>query len=233
MLFDVCIYIQLDAILTAKDTKNFIGVIREEQDTTFMKDNPGGQSRGNKKIPLTEREYAELVRSNVSQMLAVANRILNDEFLAEDAVQSAFGIVYEKYETFQGRANITTWIHRITVNQSLMILRQKKQLNESPIDDLLPEFDKSGCRIESQQDEVFDPEIALQKQQSRDVMFSMIEKLPTQYRLVLVLRDIEEMTIDEVAVALEISVANVKIRLHRARSALKQLLEPYFKRGVL
>lgn len=79
---------------------------------------------------LSDGEFEVLVRANIAQMLAVANRILKDDSLAEDAVQQAFGKVHEKYDTFENRSNISTWIHRITVNEALMILRRTKRLNE-------------------------------------------------------------------------------------------------------
>ena len=173
------------------------------------------------------------MRTNIARMMAVAIRILKDISLAEDAVQQAFGKVHEKYDTFEGRADLATWIHRITVNEALMILRRTRRLNETSIDDLLPEFDQSGCRIATTPGDASTPEQELQSRQTRNVVKAMIDKLPTQYRIVLVLRDIEDMTTDEVAVALDISVANVKTRLHRARSALKRLLEPYVDGGVL
>ena len=182
---------------------------------------------------LSENEFETLVRSNISQMLLVANRILKDKSLAEDAVQLAFSKVHERYDTFENRSDIATWVHRIVVNEALMILRQKKRLNEGSIDELLPEFDQSGCRIDTWLAETKSPENKLQDQQSRDVVTTTINKLPTQYRIVLILRDIEEMTTEETANALDISTANVKTRLHRARSALKHLLAPYLERGQL
>lgn len=183
--------------------------------------------------PLSSVEFEKLVRINIARMLAVANRILRDESLAEDAVQQAFGKVYEKYDTFENRANISTWIHRITINEALMILRRTKRLNEGSLDELLPEFDQSGCRIDTDLEDQKSPERELQIQQTRNVVTAMIDELPTQYRIVLVLRDIEDLTTEEVANALNISTANVKTRLHRARSALKRLLEPYLKKGML
>ena len=97
----------------------------------------------------------------------------------------------------------------------------------------MPEFDQSGCRIDTDLEDQKSPERELQIQQTRNVVTAMIDELPTQYRIVLVLRDIEDLTTEEVANALNISTANVKTRLHRARSALKRLLEPYLKKGML
>jgi len=181
----------------------------------------------NRKKSLTDFEFEALVRANISRMIIVANRILNDESLAEDAVQSAFAKVHERYETFEKRSTLATWIHRITVNEALTILRRNKRLREESIDEFLPEFDQSNCRVESDFEAPKSPESEMEEQQLRDVVANKINQLPTKYRIVLVLRDIEEMTTEEVASALEISIPNVKTRLHRARSALKRLLEPF------
>jgi RNA polymerase sigma-70 factor (ECF subfamily) len=149
--------------------------------------------------------------------------------LAEDAVQMAFVNVFTNLESFDGRSQLKTWMHRIVVNQALMSLRKEKQMQSMPIHALYPEFDQYGCRMEDNWTTFVNPETLLQKTQMHQNVASQIDQLPEKYRTVLVLRDIEELSTAEVAVALDMSKENVKVTLHRARAALKILLEPLFR----
>ncbi len=180
---------------------------------------------------MTQSVAAALVRGNIGWMLAVARRFLNDPAKAEDAVQAAFAKILEKHAGFEGRSDIKTWMHRIVVNEALMILRHMRRRNEVAIDDLLPDFDVLGCRLSSETRPEQSPDNILQSAQTRAIVASKIAALPDQYRIVLVHRDIEGLTTSDVAQVLEISEGNVKIRLHRARSALKTLLDPYMIGG--
>ena len=176
---------------------------------------------------------ALFVRENAPRMLAVARRIIGDRGHAEDIVQDAFANFFSKLDTFDGRAKLTTWMHRIVVNQALMALRKSRRSRETPIDPLLPVFDENGCRIEASWPEVESPEKLLQQSDTKVVVANAIDLLPESYRIVLVLRDLEELSTREVADLLGLTEANVKVRLHRARSALKRLLEPLMKGEAL
>ncbi|MCI5047605.1 MAG: sigma-70 family RNA polymerase sigma factor [Aquisalinus sp.] len=181
----------------------------------------------------SEVDFEQIVRDNIAWMLAVAQRILKDRSLSEDAVQVAFSKIYRNLDGFEGRSSLRTWMHRFVVNEALMLLRKQKRINEQPIDPLLPEFDHNGCRADDPFKLPKTSEDHLQSRQVREIMKEKIDALPDQYRIVLVLRDIEEMSTSEVAKALELSEANVKVRLHRARAALKKLLEPMMRGGAL
>jgi RNA polymerase sigma-70 factor (ECF subfamily) len=172
------------------------------------------------------------VRCNLGWMLAVAKRIVVDTAIAEDVVQEAFSSVFENLDSFRGDSSLKTWIHRIVVNQALMALRKQRRRNEQPIDQLLPQFDDNGCRIDdpamlSQSAET--PEALLMSNDRKQQVLSSILLLPESYRIVLMLRDIEELSTSEVADATGLTEANVKVRLHRARAALKKLLSPFFE----
>ena len=175
---------------------------------------------------------AFLVRAHAPWMLSVARRITVDAALAEDCVQEALVKALRGIGGFEGRAGLKTWLHRITVNQALMILRTRKRQKEDPIDELLPAFDENACRIEAPWQRLATPDEVLERADRRAFVRSQIDHLPESYRIVLQLRDIEDMTTQEVAEALELSETNVKVRLHRARSALKKLLEPVLKGEV-
>lgn len=182
---------------------------------------------------LSAEELTLFVREHSDWMLGVSFRILRDQAHAEDAVQVAFSKIWSKLETFEGRSAMRTWMHRIVTNEALMILRKIKRQNEHSIDDLLPVFDGKGCRVEYDLKEVATPEALLSQRETHDQVRHAIMSLPEKYRIVLCLRDIEGLSTSETSKALDVSEANVKVRLHRARAALKKLLEPHVKENKL
>lgn len=166
------------------------------------------------------------VRRHGGWMLALARRMLRHGSLADDAVQNAFANIFKNLNKFDERSTLKTWMHRITVNEVLMLMRKTNRLREEPIDGFLPVFDENGCRIEAGWTTFQTPETVLQRSQTAARVTELINLLPENFRIVLMLRDIEELSTEEVAEMLELSQANVKVRLHRARAALKKLLEP-------
>ena len=170
-----------------------------------------------------------LVRENIGWMLALAERLLRDRALAEDAVQEAFIAAFRGLDKFEGRSSLKTWLHRITVNASITQLRKRKRQAEQPIDELQPEFDRYDCRIEAPWTHLTPLHEVLENEDLRARVNTGIDALSDSYRIVLQLRDVEGYDTGEVAKLLEISDANVKVRLHRARAALKKLLEPILR----
>ena len=173
------------------------------------------------------------VRENTPWMLRVARQILSDHSLTEDAVQNAFTNIFSKLTNFEQRSKLTTWMHRIVINEALALLRKRKQNKEEFAEELLPEFYKNGCRIEPTWQKTKTPEEIIQQASANKKILELINNLPSQYRLIIILRDIQELGTSEVADILGISEGNVKIRLHRARAALKKLLEPFLTGGNL
>lgn len=171
----------------------------------------------------------KFVRENIGWMLSVARRMLRDNAQAEDCVQDAFSSIFKNLESFRGDSSLKTWMHRIVANQALMVLRRNKRLNEAPIDDLLPVFDERGCREEERWTTFETPESLMERSQTRETVTALIDKLPDNYRTILLLRDIEEMSNSEVAELMNLTETNVKVRVHRARAALKKLLEPLLR----
>jgi len=178
---------------------------------------------------INESDANSLVREHISWMLALAERMLVDRALAEDAVQEAFINAFRSLSKFEQRSSIKTWLHRITVNSCLMKIRQMKQRAEQSIDEFLPEFDHDNCRIEARWNHLASVEDVLANEYLSTLVKDTIYQLPEQYRNVLLLRDIEGYDTSEVAKLLEITESNVKVRLHRARAALKKLLEPVLR----
>jgi len=173
-----------------------------------------------------------LVRANVGWMLALAERLLRDRGLAEDVVQESFLRAFDGLAGFEGRSSLESWLHRITVNTALSKLRQLKRLAEQSIDEHLPEFDRHDCRIELPWTRLASVDEIMESEDTRRRVYETIGELPDSYRVVLQLRDIEEYDTKEVAALLDISESNVKVRLHRARAALKKLLEPILRAEV-
>ncbi|HYC56229.1 MAG TPA: sigma-70 family RNA polymerase sigma factor [Candidatus Binatia bacterium] len=174
-----------------------------------------------------EAAYESLVRSCGARMLATARRMLGDEDDARNVVQDAFLSAFRSIARFEGDCLLSTWLHRIVVNAALMKLRSRRRRPEICIEDLLPAFDGDGHRDvpEIADDEACDVDEQLDRARMRERVRACIDMLPASYRTVLVLRDIEELSTEEVAEMLAISRPNVKTRLHRARQALKTLLE--------
>ncbi|MDA7946272.1 MAG: sigma-70 family RNA polymerase sigma factor [Hyphomicrobiaceae bacterium] len=173
-----------------------------------------------------ERAAEEFVWANSGWMLSVARRYMMDEALAEDCVQEAFMRAFDKIETFEGRSKLKSWLYRILVSTALMKIRSRQQRDEYPIDDLLPKFDEFGCRIKASWSMVATPAEIFESTEIHDLVKRKIEELPENLRIVLLLRDIEELSTVEAAALLNVTEGTLKARLHRARAALKSLLEP-------
>jgi RNA polymerase sigma-70 factor (ECF subfamily) len=159
------------------------------------------------------------------RMLATARRFLNNECDAQDAVQEAFTCAFRALDKFNGDALLSTWLHRIVVNAALVQLRSKRRRGEQPIETLLPCFDQDGEWIDEQVTSTHAAESVLESRDSREMVRRCIERLPENYRSVLLLRDIEELDTNEAARSLSVTANTIKVRLHRARQALKTLIE--------
>ena len=179
-----------------------------------------------------ELDPETLARDNAGWMLTLAEHLLRDRELAEDVVQDALIRAINGSANFEHRSSVKTWLRRITINTALSKLRQQQRLAEQPIDEHLPEFDRYDCRIEAPWSHLASVDEITQSDQLRQHVYTAIGELPGAYRVVLQLRDIEGYDTAEVAELLELSTTNVKVRLHRARAALKKLLEPVLRGEV-
>ncbi|MBI4012296.1 MAG: sigma-70 family RNA polymerase sigma factor [Candidatus Rokubacteria bacterium] len=170
--------------------------------------------------PLMER-YATLV-------YRVAYGITRNEADAEEVAQDVFLTVVRKIDTFEGRAALGTWIYRVAANAALIKRRGKRRELEVSLEEHLPTFLEDGHREGDRSFLLADwspsPEVELLTGETRRILEQALDALPDHYRAVLVLRDVEELSNEEVAAALGESVASVKSRLHRARMALREQL---------
>ncbi|PHS13983.1 MAG: RNA polymerase subunit sigma-24 [Blastopirellula sp.] len=173
--------------------------------------------------------FEQLVREYSGRLLVVAIRFLGQEQDAQDALQDAFLSAFKSISKFEGNSKLSTWLHRIVVNASLMKLRTRKRKPLRPIEDILPQFSDSGGRTASEPLWNVTHDTAVQDRETRNMVRQSISELPDSYRTVLLLRDIEQISTEETAQQMGISIGAVKTRLHRARQALKTLLDPYMQ----
>jgi RNA polymerase sigma-70 factor (ECF subfamily) len=172
------------------------------------------------------------VRENTGWMLALALRYVRDAALAEDCVQEAFLQAFRNLREFEGRATLKSWLFRIVVNAALMKLRSRRGSLELPLDDVLPqiECDRSGAA--TVWTEMATPEQILERKQACELVAATMLELPDGYRIVLLLRDIEGLSTEETASLLATTEGAVKVRLHRARAAFRELVEPVLRHYV-
>jgi RNA polymerase sigma-70 factor (ECF subfamily) len=175
--------------------------------------------------------FEACVRAHCGRLLLVARRILRNEEDAQDAVQEAFLAAFKDIGRFEGRSLLSTWLHRIVVNTALLRLRHRQRHPEQSVENLLPHFGDDEHQVDPPAPWKDAPEAGLQRQEARELVHGCLNKLPEIYRTVLLLRDIEGMDTDETARLLDTSSGVVKTRLHRARQALRTLLDPHFRRG--
>jgi RNA polymerase sigma-70 factor, ECF subfamily len=170
--------------------------------------------------------FETLVRRHSAPLLRLARRFLGNDEDARDALQDALIAVHRSIGTFAGNAMLSTWLHRIVVNACLMKLRSKRRHpEEQDIEPLLPTFIEDGHQTEPSTPWAETAETMLEREETRAMVRSCIAELPDVYRIVLHLRDIEEMSTEETAEVLGITKNAVKIRLHRARQALRTLID--------
>ena len=179
-----------------------------------------------------EWAYRQLLTDYGGRLLAVARRFLRNEEEAQDALQEAFLQAFKALPRFEGHARISTWLHRIVVNAALMRIRSRKARPEESIEPLLPTFQDDGHSTVSYQAWEGGADELLERAETRELVRRTIDRLPPTYRETLILRDIEELDTAEVAEKLGITANAVKIRLHRARQALRELLDPRFRVGI-
>jgi RNA polymerase sigma-70 factor, ECF subfamily len=169
-----------------------------------------------------------LMERFASRVYRVAHGVTGNAPDAEEVVQDVFLTLFRKAASFEGRAALGTWLYRIAVNTALNKRRGKRSQVEEPLEDHLPQYAADGHREGDRSFLLADwsqmPDEVLLSQEGRGIVRAAVECLPAHYRVVLVLRDVEELSSEEVAEIVGDSVASVKSRLHRARMALREQL---------
>ena len=175
-----------------------------------------------------DRAFAELVRRYEGKIFRLAQHVTQNREDAEDVLQETFMKAYEHLDQFQGNSKFYTWIVRIAVNQALMKLRRRKTDKSVSLDETIDTGEDTIVREIAAWDE--GPEQRLSREELGGILDSAIQSLDTPYRSVFTLRDIDELSTEETADALGLSIPAVKSRLLRARLQLREKLTRYFKR---
>src|SRR3979409_1077971 len=172
--------------------------------------------------------FEELVKRYDRNVFRIAQHITQNREDAEDVGQDAFLKAYSNLHQFQGQSKFYTWLVRIAVNEALMKLRRRRPERMVSLDEDVKTEDDSVPR------EVADwspnPEQNYNQAELREILSRTIQGLPPGFRTVFILRDVEGLSTEETAEALELSVPAVKSRLRRARLELRERLNRYFQR---
>jgi RNA polymerase sigma-70 factor, ECF subfamily len=172
--------------------------------------------------------FEQLVKRHDRKLLRIAQSITHNREDSQDAVQEAFLKAYQNLATFREDSKFSTWLIRITVNQSIMKLRKQRATKEASLDDdFQAENDILPIEVT---DWAPNPEQLYWASELRDILTKCLEGLRPILRTVFVLRDIEGLTIDQTAEVLSVSETAVKARLWRARLQLREGLTKYFSR---
>jgi RNA polymerase sigma-70 factor (ECF subfamily) len=171
----------------------------------------------------THQAFEALMRQHNGRLFRVARAILTDDADAEDALQDAYLDAYRHLDEFRGEAQLSTWLTRIVVNQALMRLRRRKRdgivvpFHAEPRVDGRPEDEVRDDKTES-------PSAATLRGEIRRIIERRIDELPVDFRTVFVMREVEDMSVEETAACLSIPAATVRTRLFRARALLRESL---------
>ena len=156
----------------------------------------------------------------------LATRITGNAEDAEEAVQDAFWSVIRKIDTFRGDSAFGSWVYRIVANAAYQRLRTRRNRSaDVPLDDVLPVFDQQGRHAGPVPDWSMSVDDPARQTELRMVLGAAIEELPPDYRTVVLLRDVEGLSHQEISAALGLTIFNVKTRVHRARLFLRKRLE--------
>ena len=170
--------------------------------------------------------FEQLVRRYDRRLLSIAQHVTHNREDAQDAVQEAFLKVFRKLTQFQESSQFSTWLIRITVNESLMKLRKQRSTREVSIDEDSQSDEDMGPFELS--DWAPSPEELYREAELRNILRNTLQELQPGLRVVFVLRDIEGLSTEEAAEVLELTPVAVKARLWRARLQLRERLSKYF-----
>lgn len=169
---------------------------------------------GNKEL------FEILLRRHNQTLFRAVRSYLKDEDSAMDTMQDTYLKAFEKLDQFQGKSSFATWLVRIGINESLLRLRKSKR-NLTFLSDITMEAKNLFKRSDNNN---MSPEKKIIQKETREMIEHAVDQLPEPYRIVYMLREIEDMDLEEIAECLGITYSNVKVRLYRAKSMLKKEL---------
>ena len=173
-------------------------------------------------------EFEKIVRQESSRLYRMIARLVNDPAEAESLLQETFLQAFQRLDTFRRESKFTTWLYAIGINLARAQRRKLQRtvsLNEEDVERMQPSFSRGMFQDPPVS---WDPQKRIIQNEQHALVHEAIGRLPEDYRVVLTLRDIEEIRTEDVADMLGLSSGAVRVRLHRARQALKKLLDKHF-----
>lgn len=200
-------------------------------ETDQAKEAPGDDVLVERAVEGDYEAFEAIVERYQDRAYRLAWSLVKDEAEAQDVVQEAFLNVYRKLDTFEGEAKFGSWIYRVVVNAALMRLRKTRRRAEVAMD-------QAGSSV-AEEDSAFSQrpgwrvhaDKAAENVELREQILAAIDELDPKYQAVFLLREIEDLSLAEIAEVLELSEGAVKTRLHRARLHLRAALQPYLGRN--
>jgi RNA polymerase sigma-70 factor (ECF subfamily) len=178
----------------------------------------------------SEEAYEVLISLYQEPVYGLAYRILGDHAEAADAAQETFLKIFKGIKNFRGDCGLKTWIYKVTISESLNRLRWwKRWKKQTPvsIDERLQDDRYESHRTREIEDLTQSPELVLRRKEIEKAVQYALRKISIEYRLVVILRDIEGFSYDEIAETLRVSLGTVKSRLWRGRLELRNIIQPY------
>jgi RNA polymerase sigma-70 factor (ECF subfamily) len=169
-----------------------------------------------------ELAFRLIMKRHNQRLYRVARGVLGDDAESEDVVQQTYLVAFQHLSDFRGEASLSTWLTRIALNEALRRLRRRRPiLDAKSIEAIYNSDDDFATSLGSR---ALDPEATTAVVDVRHAIESAIDALPEPFRIVFVMRDIEEVSIEETALRLKLRPQTVKTRLHRARKLLREAL---------
>ena len=170
--------------------------------------------------------FDELVRRYSSRMVNVAYQVLGDRELAEDVAQETFLRAYKSAARYRQISKFSTWLYTIALNLCRNELRRRKFKTYS-LEGMAERDEESKVRVDIP-DEKTQPDLDLERKEAGTLVRQAVEKLPEKFKTPLVLRDIQELTYEEISEILDLPEGTVKSRINRGRLRVKEILKPYY-----
>jgi RNA polymerase sigma-70 factor, ECF subfamily len=163
------------------------------------------------------------------KIYALAYNLTHNQMDAQDVTQEVFLTIFRKAHTFQGKSAFSSWVYRVALNTVYMKLRSKKKDQSISVEDAFPSFNGAGYHQEIIRDWSESAESLMFSNETKNVIQGAVDQLPEKEKIAFLLRDVEGLSTEEAAEALDLSVSAVKSRLHRARLILRKKLSGYFE----
>jgi RNA polymerase sigma-70 factor (ECF subfamily) len=172
-----------------------------------------------------EGSFEELLSRYGSKVLNLAMRITRNQEDAEDVLQEVFITVFKKVDSFQHKAQFSSWLYRVAMNSSFMKIRSRNRRRTVSMEDVEPTIKQNWV---GNRTEMFDVDFMSSRHELRSAIEAAVEGLPEDYRAIFILRDIDGLSNEAVSRVLQLSVPAVKSRLHRSRLLMRQQLKGHY-----